>query len=224
VTNMLILAAIIFAIGHWISIYKSYLPGQVVTKTLVMVSLLVWLYLVTGFSGVSRFFGAAVIFCLVGDILLLAGEKMKFFLLGLGAFLLGHIFFVIGFNIPLQPFSFMGIALAVMIALLSGRIYKHIAAGLAVSGELRLKIPVLAYTVAISLMLLSAMQTIFNPEWKTNASLLVTLGAACFMLSDSILAHNRFVTPIPNGRLYNMIAYHAGQIMLIAGIGIQYAK
>jgi len=52
---------------------------------------------------------------------------------------------------------------------------------------------------------------------------LVTTGAFLFYLSDIILAWHRFVAPISNGRLLNIACYHAGQIMLIAGVIAQFA-
>ena len=61
-------------------------------------------------------------------------------------------------------------------------------------------------------------------EWKILPSLLVVIGAFLFYISDVILAMNKFVAPIKNGRLMNMIAYHLGQIALIAGVVIQYVK
>ena len=64
--------------------------------------------------------------------------------------------------------------------------------------------------------------TIYRTDWKTSASGMVSLGAILFYFSDIILAWYKFVRPIKNGRLMNMIAYHLGQIALISGIVIQY--
>jgi hypothetical protein len=54
------------------------------------------------------------------------------------------------------------------------------------------------------------------------AALLVALGAFLFYLSDIILAWMKFVAPIQNGRIYNILAYHLGQIALIAGVVLQF--
>jgi uncharacterized membrane protein YhhN len=53
---------------------------------------------------------------------------------------------------------------------------------------------------------------------------LVTVGAILFYSSDVVLAWNKFVNPIKNGRLANMILYHLGQAALVAGVLIQFAK
>jgi len=47
-------------------------------------------------------------------------------------------------------------------------------------------------------------------------------GAFLFYISDIILAWNKFVAPIQYGRIYNIAAYHLGQIMLIAGVIAQF--
>ncbi|HSQ39960.1 MAG TPA: lysoplasmalogenase family protein, partial [Anaerolineales bacterium] len=64
--------------------------------------------------------------------------------------------------------------------------------------------------------------TISNPEWSTSASFLVSVGAFLFYISDLILAWNKFVSPIKNGRMINIGLYHLGQIGLIAGVISQF--
>jgi len=50
------------------------------------------------------------------------------------------------------------------------------------------------------------------------------VGAFLFYISDLILAWNRFVAPIQNGRLLNIVAYHLGQIALIVGVAMHLVK
>jgi len=47
---------------------------------------------------------------------------------------------------------------------------------------------------------------------------------AVFFLSDSMLAWNRFVTPISYGRLKVIITYHLGQILIALGRPMQFMK
>jgi hypothetical protein len=49
------------------------------------------------------------------------------------------------------------------------------------------------------------------------------VGALFFYLSDIVLAWNKFVSPIRNGRIYNIAMYHIGQIAIIAGVILQYS-
>jgi uncharacterized membrane protein YhhN len=53
--------------------------------------------------------------------------------------------------------------------------------------------------------------------WQVQAALAVSLGAVLFFISDSILAWDRFVNPLSNARLKNMVTYHLGQIGIILG-------
>ena len=70
----------------------------------------------------------------------------------------------------------------------------------------------------------SAILTLYRLDWKTSASGLVSLGAILFYFSDIILAWNKFVKPVRNGRVINMAAYHLGQVGLIAGVILQFSK
>jgi hypothetical protein len=51
---------------------------------------------------------------------------------------------------------------------------------------------------------------------------LVSFGAALFYFSDIVLAWNRFVSPIKNGRMLNIGMYHIAQIMIVVGVGTQF--
>jgi hypothetical protein len=66
-------------------------------------------------------------------------------------------------------------------------------------------------------MLYAAMSTIFDPAWKTSAAFFVSAGAFLFCASDALLAWNKFVSPVKNGRIWNIALYHLGQIGLVAG-------
>jgi uncharacterized membrane protein YhhN len=221
--NLLFLFALGAAIGHWILVYKSYRVGQAITKPAVMIFLFAWLYFFAGLQGPLLFFGLGILFSLVGDVSLLWVKSRKMFMAGLVAFLMAHVCYVIGFNSPLPSVNAFSFFLAVMIALLAAQIYKRVTVNLAAKGLIRMKIPILLYCIAISIMFLSAMQTIFNENWKSISALLVSLGACLFFISDAILAYNKFVKPIKNGRLLNLIAYHIGQMLLVVGVGLQFA-
>ena len=88
----------------------------------------------------------------------------------------------------------------------------------------RLVEPVRVYATVISLMLFSALMTLFRTDWASTPAYLVSLGAILFISSDMPLAWNKFVKPIWRGRLVLMIAYHLGQTALIAGTIGQFWK
>jgi uncharacterized membrane protein YhhN len=61
----------------------------------------------------------------------------------------------------------------------------------------------------ISLMVMMAFGT---------AAPIAILGAVLFYASDGILGWNRFVQPLPHGRLAVMTTYHLGQIGLVLAL------
>jgi uncharacterized membrane protein YhhN len=137
---------------------------------------------------------------------------------------LAHISYVTGFREEILTVTAWSLILGVFIAINIGRLLRRIVGTMRVKGQNRLVIPVMAYGTVISVMLYAAMSTIYNPAWKTNASFLVSLGAFLFCASDAILAWNKFVSPIKNGRVWNITLYYLGQMGLIAGVISQFGK
>jgi uncharacterized membrane protein YhhN len=118
--------------------------------------------------------------------------------------------------------NLFGIVFALMIGLGGARIIRRILDRLPATGQGKMRIPIIIYSAVISVMLLSAMMKLTDISWNANAAALVSLGAFFFYLSDIILAWNKFVAPIQRGRIYNIAAYHLGQILLIAGVIAQF--
>jgi uncharacterized membrane protein YhhN len=222
VTHILLVLAFLAALVNEIAQYKNQQTLVYVAKPAVMVFLFAWLAATAGLSGPLLYFGLGIVFSLGGDIFLMLPDDKKWFLPGLVSFLLAHVFYILGLNYIIPSLNVFGIVLAISIALFVAQIYRRIAAGLHASGQDKLRLPVLIYSIVISLMWLSALQTIFDVNWKTNASLLVSIGATLFVASDIILAWYRFVNPIKNGRIINLITYHLGQILLIVGVAMQF--
>ena len=219
--NVLIILAVIFAGLEALALYKGIRKLEFVAKPAVMVCLFIWLTTTAGLQGALLWFGIGILFSLAGDIALMFIDR--FFIVGLVAFLLGHVAYLIGFNIPLpQTVTFWNIGFAIMIGLGSVRVLRRIMESLHAKGQSRLVIPVIVYGVVITLMLLAAMLTLFRLDWGATAALLVSFGAALFYFSDIILAWNRFVNPIKNGRMLNIGMYHIAQIMIILGVAMQF--
>ena len=217
---VLIVFAFIFAALESLALWQGWRKLEFIAKPAVMVCLLIWLYLTTGLQGVPLWFGIGVLFSLAGDIALLFIDR--FFMLGLIAFLLAQLAYLVGFSFPFpQSVGVWALGIAIVIGLSAVRLLRRIVAGVQRTKP-RLAGPVIVYGTVITLMLLSALLTLFRPEWKTTPALLVSLGAFLFYLSDIILAWNRFVTPIKNGRLLNIGVYHLGQIALIVGVTLQF--
>ena len=220
--NILMVLAFVFAALEALALWKYWHRLEYIAKPAVMVVLFIWLLTSVGMNGALFWFGLGILFSLLGDVLLMISLD-RMFLPGLVAFLLAHVAYVIGFNIPLPLFSAWSLIFAFMVGLGGTRIIRRIVDSLASSGNVRMRTPILIYSLVISLMLLSAMMKLTDITWSANASALVSLGALLFYLSDIVLAWNKFVAPIQHGRIYNIGLYHLGQITLIAGVIMQFS-
>jgi uncharacterized membrane protein YhhN len=221
--NILLIAAFVFAGLEALALQKNWFKLEVVAKPGVMLCLFLWLLTTTGLEGATFWFGVGILLSLAGDVLLMISLD-RLFLAGLVAFLLAHIFYVIGFNIPMPAISAWSVILAVLIGWGGAKIIRRILTSVIEKGQGRMRLPIIVYSVVISLMLLSAMIKLNDLTWSASASILVAVGAFLFYLSDVILAWNKFVAPFQHGRIYNIAAYHLGQIALIAGVIVQHSQ
>ena len=210
--------AFFLAVLDWIAVARGWKKLEYLAKPATMVALLAFVIQNGGLSGGMIWFTLGLIFSLAGDVFLMLPKEQ--FIAGLISFLLAHVAYIIGLapRLPRDvPSLLIAISLAVFLALAAVQIYRRIAAGLQASGNANLRGPVLVYTIVISVMLFSAMLTLLGDEWFSTEALTVCAGAALFFLSDAILAWNKFVSPIRNGRLMNMVSYHLGQLLIALG-------
>ena len=219
--NMLVILALIFAALESYALWKGLKKLEYVAKPAVMVCLFVWLYLSTGLQGLTLWFGLGILISMVGDILLMISLD-RMFIFGLIPFLVAHLAYLVGFQNELMEVSAWSVVLAVILAVSAVRVMRRIVSAIREKGQTRLVIPVIVYSTVITVMLYVAMTTLSNPKWTATSSLLVGVGAFLFYLSDVILAWNKFVSPIKNGRIINIGLYHLGQIGLIAGVISQF--
>ena len=151
-----------------------------------------------------------------GDILLIFQANPRAFLAGLVAFLSAHLVYIAAFIYMQLSLDHMGqieveSLAAIGLALLGSIVYRYLRPGL---GKLRL--PVLFYILAISVMVHRALVVAWAPASTTTFSALVLGGATLFYLSDAILAINkfRFGGQRSNYRTWNLTTYYIGQLLI----------
>lgn len=213
--------AVLFAILDWIAVARKWQIVEYVAKPAVMVCLIVWLGTNNGWSFPLLWFTLGLAFSLAGDVFLMLPKER--FIAGLISFLLAHIAYIIGLNTTPIPMTVVTLIILVLVGLVSMRVYSRIAQGLAASGNDRLKMPVLAYTLVISVMLFFALLAFVRDSWSPQAALLVGFGALLFYFSDCVLAWNKFVHPLKYGRLINLSSYHIGQVLITLGAAIYFS-
>jgi alkylglycerol monooxygenase len=154
----------------------------------------------------------ALLFSLAGDVfLMLPGDVplagLPPFILGLASFLIAHVFYITLFKQGQAWFPnrrALGTVLAV-----GALMYAIVWPGL---GDPVLKAAVAAYVLVISLM---AAQAIGRATVLGDAAARwVAVGACVFMVSDSLIAVNKFVTPVALSPLWILTTYYAAQLLI----------
>jgi len=153
-------------------------------------------------------------FAFFGDVFLLFENKNSlFFIFGLVSFLTTHIFYIIYFlkiqsantslvkKQPLLPI--LVIAYGVSLVWL---LYPHLA---------DLKIPVMVYAAVICTMLICSMHVFLKVKQPANWYFLS--GALLFVISDSLLAINKFYQPFSYAAIFIMLTYCAAQYFIVNG-------
>ena len=155
----------------------------------------------------------ALVFCLVGDILLALGSH-KTFLLGLVSFLLGHVMYAAAFFTLSQvgPVMAAGMMLIMTAAVVVWRwLEPHL-------GDMRT--PVLAYIVIISIMVCGAAGLAANPAIACITRTTILIGAVLFYLSDIFVARQRFVVSAQLNRSLGLPLYYAAQFLLAFSVSV----
>ncbi len=223
-TITLFILAMLSSLVEWFAVSKGWHKIEYAAKPALMLFLSAWLVLSADVRGPLGWFLLGGLLSLAGDILLMLPNKERWFPFGLGAFLLAHVAYILGFNTPPPPFNPMTIGVAVMVVASALPLIRRIVTGTAQTGQLRLVGPVRVYAAVISLMLFSALLTLFRTDWLSTPAYLVSLGAVLFISSDMLLAWNKFVNPIRHSPLWVMVTYDLGQMALIAGALGQFGK
>lgn len=149
----------------------------------------------------------ALTLSLGGDVALIFDDDRHAFMLGLTLFLLAHIAYAILFTV-LGRFSGWD-AISALVLLLAGiGFYALIQNNLG-----RMRLPVIAYMVVISVMVNRAVSTLVSPRLTPALGLMVASGAVLFYISDMILAANRFWRPWRYDRI-SLVFYYAGQALI----------
>jgi len=188
---------------------------QLFTKPLLVIFLFAWFMLSSvKLSPLRYFIAAALFFSWMGDVFLLMEAKgAGWFMTGLGSFLLAHIMYILFFlelrrrQLAQQPWNpFIITVVAVYAISLFGFLYPHIG---------NLKLPVGIYAFAIAAMLVIAAHT-FNKSTQNAASYYIP-GAALFVISDSLLAVNKFYHPFAFAGCCIMLTYGLAQFAITKG-------
>jgi uncharacterized membrane protein YhhN len=205
---------VLVVVAELIAVTYSMPLVQTIAKPLIMITLMS--YYLFSVSERNYFFMTALMFCWFGDVLLMFQGDEIYFIGGLVAFLTGHVLYVFSYRQMRDPegverllntqkirFSFpiilAGTGLVVVLL-------PHL-------GDL--KIPVMIYALVLTIMVL---QALFRFGFTSKRSFaLIFIGAVFFMISDSLLAINKFLQPLPLASLLIMTTYMSAQFLIVEG-------
>lgn len=152
-----------------------------------------------------NFFLIALALGLVSDVFLMLPRDL--FVAGLAAALVEHLAYISGFRT--RQLHLGALLITAAVALVSVAVfYPPIDRALRRQSP-RLVAPVIAYVTIFVLMVASA---------GGSGSLIALAGALLFFYSDAILAWNKFVSPLPAGRVVNIVPYHLGEALLVLSL------
>ena len=185
---------------------------EYVFKPLLMFSLGFYFFQSVVLRGAKQhqFIFAAIVFSLIGDIFLM---YEGFFIQGLGAFLIAHIFYILAFRPEASRFFskkellFPATLVLIYGAILIGIVLPNVSSAL--------KIPIIVYSMTILIMLLMALHRLDNVSAMSFKY--VIIGASLFVISDSMIAISKFVTSFSMDGVLIMATYGVGQYLIVEG-------
>ena len=209
----------LFFIVFVVQMYAEYTGNttlRILSKPLIVICLLFWLFVSTRLKEkFHQLIFAGLVCALAGDILLsLQIVDPSFFMFGLIAFLFCHLCYFSAFLLDYRSSrapknSFFFWMIAVFAAFCAGFFF-YLKPNLG-----SLQIPVLVYTLVISAMGVMAASRFGRVNLLSFE--LVFYGALFFIFSDSILAYNKFIDPLPASGIFVMSSYMLAQYFIVYG-------
>lgn len=199
--NITAILSIVALISGILTIYGKLRENellQFIFKPLTMLAIILLVFFNS--SSPMSFYEKAIlvglVFSTIGDVFLI--EQDRFFVQGLVAFLLGHICYIIAFWT--NPNLLSGSIYLTYVAFFLSILWKYLRS---------LKIPVIIYAVVLALMSWMALsRTIENHNHHTFHAF---VGSVSFVISDSLLAFNKFKSPIRLAHIWILATYFLAQ-------------
>lgn len=212
----------------WLAVRYSWRKLECILKPLAMTMVILWTLTIAGwaFEPLLILLVFAQASGLAGDVFLLLSAR--WFLLGLGAFLVGHLGYisimVVQIVSAFREFGVMNgalwwLALIILVwVLILVLFYRFVA-----PKTPRLTMPLFLWTaiqvygwILSGMVVLSILTVVTMPEF-TVPVVFLPVGATFFFISDSLLAYDRFKRKMPKIRVWIMVTYHLAQLFLAAG-------
>lgn len=201
-------------IGELVATATQNRIAEFVFKPLIVIWLLGWFVLQTARirSPLKKWIILALLLSWAGDVLLMfQDDNSLFFLLGLSSFLLAHIFYILFFHFVRIKENVAGRWFLLLIVVVYCVLIIFI-----LSPHLDdLKWPVRIYAAVISCMFMLAMHMLFIKNKRAGLDMMI--GALSFIISDSLLAINKFYYAFQTAGIFVMATYGLAQFFITYG-------
>jgi len=211
----------------WLAIACRWQRLKPLTKIVAILNLLLWTLNAANwqFDPFTIILLSAQLFGMVGDIFLLFSARL--FIWGLLSFLIGHIFYLslstwlvseqLRMAKPESLFWLAGLSAAIW-SVLMVCIYRFFGSAYKKRHDISLMwAGIQGYMWILSgLVILNFFLILIQPVFSWT-SMLLTFGAALFLISDFLLAMNRFIREFRLAQLWVRITYHLAQLFLAIG-------
>lgn len=213
--QIIILFFFLILVVHLYAIGVQMPTIRIITKCLLLPLLMIYLILSTPtikLTNIKRLALVALLYAWLGDILLI--QDGNFFLLGMLAFMMAHVrngmLFVRLQAFRLKSATWIGLGLALCTISI---VYFYLQYSLG-----SLLIPVVTYMVVIASVWVLSFNLYNHPHYKEAASYYFIPGMFLFVLSDGILAFNKFLLHQPERwDIWVMLTYAGAQLLLTLG-------
>lgn len=200
-----------------VSRWNGYHTFEYFIKPWLMIWVALFFYLNTRGTGRSAFIYLAFLFSWVGDLFLMTAHSNEMlFYAGVGSFFLAQLSYIRVF-ILLPGTVTRGFVFAKPVRALPFLLYLVAMLALIMGGMKGIMIPVIIiYAVSLITMSMAALNR--KGIVSKASSNLVFAGSVLFVISDSMIAIDKFFTAIPKGSFLIMLTYFIAQYLIMQGL------
>ncbi|WMT42524.1 lysoplasmalogenase [Paenibacillus sp. D2_2] len=181
-----------------------------VSSALIFKLIPMWLILLYAYLHRSRVDKRYVLLIIIGLFFCMLGDGLlSHFVIGLSAFLIGHLFYTAAF-ITKWKFSWIRLCTIIPILIYAGIMANQLFQAMHNTDNEELIIPVMIYLLII-----------LSMGWFSimSGNVWSMIGGTLFIISDSILAWNKFISDVYYSGVLIMLTYYAAQFLIANSVG-----
>jgi uncharacterized membrane protein YhhN len=194
---------------HEVSAVRFWETTRKITKAALMPVLLIY-YIVTANNPLVAAI-VAIVFSWLGDIFLIRKEEPKFFRLGLVAFLLSHVFYIVTLALMTRSFHIPVLVVSIAVALAAELLLPKI-----INPPKAMRGAVIVYGIVILAMCVYALQYMLSG--LSPGSILLFAGSVVFVFSDTLMTYLSFGKKPKYFNAITMLPYIIAQGLIIFGL------